>query len=488
LDLSYFCVQSDEKSITRKTIRFVVKKRQIHGIKELTMATEPCLMTLSEATRRIRNNDLSPIELLESCLKMIDRLDPTIKAWVTLDREGASRQASALAQQARDGDLRGVLHGIPIGLKDIFYTAGMRTTAGHSAMADFVPEYDSAVAERLRRAGAIILGKTATTEFALMAPAPTRNPWNPEHTPGGSSSGSGAAVAARMCPAAIGSQTGGSTIRPAAYCGVVGFKPTFGRISAFGMIPLAYSTDHPGIIAREVNDLTLMLQALAGYDPRDHTSAMMPVGDYLKEVEAPVRQPTIALMAGDFIEKASDEIAANVRAAADRLARAGARVEEIAPPPTFNEVGKAFWNILTTEPAAYHREALEKRPETFDPKTLEFLKKGLTTPAVTYLHSLQVQRRFRHEIVVILQRYDAILVPSTNFTAPKGLDSTGDPVFNNPWSMTGNPVVGLPSGLSNQGLPMAVQLVGAAFAKGRLLALARWCEKELGFKETPRLN
>jgi aspartyl-tRNA(Asn)/glutamyl-tRNA(Gln) amidotransferase subunit A len=343
------------------------------------------------------------------------------------------------------------------------------------------------VVERLRQAGAIILGKTATTEFALMAPAATRNPWNLAHTPGGSSSGSGAAVAARMCPVAIGSQTGGSTIRPAAYCGVVGFKPTYGRVSAFGMIPLACSTDHPGIIAREVNDLPLILQALAGYDPRDQTSAMMPAADYVREIEAPVTQPSIALMTGDFLETAADEIRSNVIAVADRFARAEARVERIPPPPSFGELGKAFWTILTTEPAAYHQEALENRPDTFDPKTLEFLKKGLTTPAVKYVHSLDVQRRFRRDSAVILQHYDAILVPSTNFTAPAGLESTGDPVFNNPWSMSGNPVVGLPSGLSSQGLPMAVQLVGAAFAEGRLLALARWCERELGFKEMPSL-
>src|SRR6516225_4576555 len=451
------------------------------------MTTEPYLMTLTDAVRRIRSGELSPLELLESCLRTIDRLEPDVKAWVTTDREGAVRRAKALGDDAVAGTFRGLLHGIPVGIKDIFYTAGMRTTAGHSAMAEYVPQYDSAVVERLKQAGAIILGKTATTEFALMAPAPTRNPWNLAHTPGGSSSGSGAAVAARMCPAAIGSQTGGSTIRPAAYCGVVGFKPTFGRISAFGMIPLAFSTDHPGIIAREVNDSALMLQALAGYDPRDHTSAMMPLADYLKASEAPVTQPSIALMTGDFMETATDEIRTNVSAAADCLARAGARVERIAPPPSFAELGKAFWTILATEPAAYHEAGLTNRPGTFDPKTLEFLNKGLATPAVKYLHSLEVQRRFRREAAVILQRYDAILVPSTNFTAPAGLDSTGDPVFNNPWSMSGNPVVGLPSGLSGQGLPIGIQLVGAAFAEGRLLALARWCEKELGFREVPGL-
>ncbi len=451
------------------------------------METEPCFMTLSEAAQHIRSAGLSPLELLQSCLKQIDLLEPKIAAWVTLDREGAVRQAKSLGDHASRGSFRGVLHGIPIGIKDIFYTAGLRTTAGHSAMAKFVPPYDSAVAERLKQAGAIILGKTTTTEFALMAPTPTHNPWNLTHTPGGSSSGSGAAVAARMCPAAIGSQTGGSTIRPAAYCGIVGFKPTYGRISAFGMIPLAYSTDHPGILAREVSDIPLMLQALAGYDPRDHTSALMPVADYEKASNAVIDQPSIALMTGDFLDKAAEEIRMNVIATAERLARGGARVEQIYPPPSFAELGKAFWTILTTEPAAYHREALQNRPDSFRPKTLEFLRKGLETPAIKYLDALEVQRRFRRETTAILHSCDAILVPSTNFTAPAGLESTGDPVFNNPWSMSGNPVVGLPSGLSGQGLPMAVQLVGAAFDEGRLFALARWCEQQFGFKEIPPL-
>jgi aspartyl-tRNA(Asn)/glutamyl-tRNA(Gln) amidotransferase subunit A len=446
------------------------------------MDTEPSLMTLTEAVQLIRSR-----ELLESCLKQIDRLEPRISAWTTVDREGALRRANLLSDEAGAGNFRGSLHGIPVGIKDIFYTDGMRTSAGHSAMADFIPQYDCAVVERLKRAGAIILGKTATTEFALMAPAPTRNPWNPAHTPGGSSSGSAATVAARMCPVAIGSQTGGSTIRPAAYCGVVGFKPTYGRVSAFGMIPLAYSTDHMGIFAREVNDLALMLQALAGYDPRDRTSAMVPVSDYLKELEVPLTQPSLALMAGDFIQKSSEEIVSNMNAVADRLRRAGAKIEQIAPPPSFDELGKAFWTILSTEPAAYHQEALEQHPDTFQEKTAQFLAKGLTTPAVKYLRALEVQRRFRVEIEAILRHHDAILVPSTNFTAPAGLDSTGDPVFNYPWSMSGNPVVGLPSGLSGQGLPMAIQLVGAAFAEGRLLALARWCEEELAFNEMPSL-
>jgi aspartyl-tRNA(Asn)/glutamyl-tRNA(Gln) amidotransferase subunit A len=450
--------------------------------------TEPRVLNLSEAAAMIRQRQLSPVELVRSCLAIIDRLDPEVKAWVTIDREGALREGRQLEAESRDGNFRGLLHGIPIGVKDIFYTAGMRTTGGHAPMANFVPDYDSAVVERLRHAGAIILGKTTTTEFALLAPTATRNPWNLSHTPGGSSSGSGAAVAARMCPAAIGSQTGGSTLRPAAYCGVVGFKPTYGRISVYGMIPLAYSTDHPGILVRAVSDIAPVLQALAGYDPRDHTSASMPVDDYVSGAAIEIAAPRIALMTGgDFLEKANDEVRTNVNAAAQSFARAGASIEEVAPPPSFAGLGAAFWRILATEPAAYHREALEQRPETFDPKTREFLEKGLTTPATKYLDACKVQREFRREIAEVLRRYDAILVPSTPAPAPEGLDSTGDPVFNNPWSMTGNPVVGLPSGLSAARLPMAVQLVGPAFAEASLLALARWCEGVLGFNERPAM-
>ena len=448
--------------------------------------TDPSMLTLIEAAAAIRGNALSPVELVESCLARIDRSEPDIRAWVTIDREGAMRAADALARQARDGEFRGPLHGIPIGVKDIFHAARMRTTAGHAPMADFTPDYDSAVVERLRRAGAIILGKTATTEFALMAPAATRNPWNLAHTPGGSSSGSAAAVAARMCPAAIGSQTGGSTVRPAAYCGIAGLKPTHGRVSAFGMIPLAYSTDCPGLMARGVADLATLLSALAGYDSRDHTSAQIPVDDYPRWLREPVAEPRIAIMmGGDFAAKSDSDTKDNIRFAADRFADHGALIEEIAPPASYARVAGAFWKILAAEPAAYHREALEKRPESFDPRTREFLEKGLAMSAARYLDALEVQREFRREIAAILRRFDAILTPATPSAAPASLESTGDPVFNNPWSMSGNPAVGLPSRLSASGLPLAIQLVGASFAEARLLALARRCEEALAFEHAP---
>ena len=227
---------------------------------------QPYALTLTEAARLVRERKLSAVELVDALLARIDRLDGAIKAWAAIDRAGARGAAAVLDREAREGRFRGPLHGVPVGIKDIFYTAGLATEGGSKALAGFVPDYDADAVARLKRAGAIVLGKLATTEFALLDPAATRNPWNLEHTPGGSSSGSGAAVAARMCYAAIGSQTIGSTIRPASYCGIVGMKPSYGRISRYGMLALAPSLDHVGILARSVADAAAMLDAMAGED------------------------------------------------------------------------------------------------------------------------------------------------------------------------------------------------------------------------------
>jgi len=235
-------------------------------------------LSLTEAVRRVREQKLSPIELVDQSLARIDQSDSTIRAWAAIDRAAAQRAAAELDREARQRRFRGPLHGVPVGIKDIFYTAGLRTEAGSKLLAGFIPDYDAEAVARLRRAGAIVLGKLATAEFAFADAPATRNPWNQEHTPGGSSSGSGAAVAARMCYAAIGSQTIGSTIRPASYCGIVGMKPTFGLVSRYGMLPLAPSLDHVGIFARSVADAAAMLQAIAGQDPRDPASRTVAAG------------------------------------------------------------------------------------------------------------------------------------------------------------------------------------------------------------------
>src|SRR5579885_126766 len=333
------------------------------------VATEPSLMPLHEAARRIRTGELSPLELTESCLRQIDRLEPEIKAWVTLDREGALRQAEVLAEDARSYRFRGVLHGIPIGIKDIYFTAGMRTTAGHQSMLQFVPSYDAAVVERLKQAGAIILGKTTTTEFALMAPTATRNPWNLDHTPGGSSSGSGAAVAARMCPAAIGSQTGGSTIRPAAYCGIVGFKPTYGRISTFGMIPGSWSLDHVGIFTKTARDACTMLEVLAGFDPLDITSLKDKVPPYSKLIgRASHRKPRLGLLRDFFYDNSNQDVKRNIDETVRTLRSKGANISVKNLPPIFDLVASANRAIMTSEIAAVHEEIYRLRKKDYGPK------------------------------------------------------------------------------------------------------------------------
>ncbi len=221
-------------------------------------------LSVSEVAQKIKDRQFSPTTLVRSLLSRIDSLDETLRAWVTIDREEVLTTAHQREQELEEGNSVGILHGVPVGLKDIFYTAGMKTTACSRIFADFVPEYDATSVTKLKEAGAIILGKAVTTEFATSDPSPTRNPWNLAHTPGGSSSGSSVAVAVGMVPAALGSQTGGSTCRPAAYNGIVGLKPTYGRISRYGVIPVSWSLDTVGILVRTVDDAAVMLQAMAG--------------------------------------------------------------------------------------------------------------------------------------------------------------------------------------------------------------------------------
>ncbi|HZO81877.1 MAG TPA: amidase [Candidatus Binataceae bacterium] len=446
---------------------------------------QPYALSLAEAARLLRERKLTALEMVESSLARIDRLDGAVKAWVALDRASVRRAAAELDAEASAGRIRGPLHGVPVGVKDIFYTAGLATEGGSRSLKGFVPDYDAEAVARLRRAGAIILGKTATTEFALLDPAETRNPWNLEHTPGGSSSGSGAAVAARMCQAAIGSQTVGSTIRPAAYCGIVGMKPSFGLISRHGMMALAPSLDHVGILARSVADAAAMLQAMAGADPRDPASAPVAAADYLFAIAEPARAPRIAVMPRAFDDRATPQTRVAVEAAVARLKRAGAHFEPIDPPESFAAAADSILVELTAEAAAVHRERFAEKGDLYGPKIREFVERGLAMAAWKYIAALEVQRRFRRDIDRIVGRFDAILTPATPAPAPAGLVSTGDPSFNAPWSLSGHPVIALPCGLAPSGLPVAIQLTGRTFGEAALLGVARWCEEALGFDALP---
>lgn len=448
--------------------------------------TPPHALTLADAADRLRTGRLSPVTLVESCLEQIDRLEPDLQAWATVDRKGAMNAARHCETEIGGRRYRGPLHGIPLGLKDIFFTAGLRTSMGSPIYADHVPGYDATAVRRLKEAGAVILGKAHTTEFAALAPSPTRNPWHLEHTPGGSSSGSAAAVAARSCFGALGSQTYGSTVRPAAYCGCVGLKPTFGRISVHGVYPLAGSLDHVGIFARTVTDIALLLHVLAGEDQNDPVSAAQPVPDYLQALQS-AKPPRIGVTREFFFERADEETRQHVEAVVHQCERAGARISDVTLPPSFAGAPEAHFNLMFVEAAFSHREVHAEHRDRYSPQMRDLIEKGRALSGVEYLQVQRHQDTFRTELDALCRDVDVLLTPATPAPAPRGFATTGDPTFNGPATFAGLPSLSLPSGLSRGGLPFGIQLMAAAFAEPRLLAAAKWCEDVIGFSATPRL-
>ncbi len=453
----------------------------------MAMIKAPYELTVTEAAASIAAGDLTALQLIESCLERIDALEDKIQAWALLDREGAVAAARQLDRELQQGQRRGPLHGIPVGIKDIFYTTGLRTEAGAQSWSGFVPSYDATAVARLKEAGAIILGKTHTTEFAHQDAAPTHNPWNTNHTPGGSSSGSGAAVAARMCPVAFGSQTGGSTLRPAAYNGLVGLKPQHGRISAYGVVPLSWTMDHVGIITRTVADSALIFQAVAGYDSQDLYSLNEPVPDCLTSLDSQ-QKPRLGLVREYFFDHADEEMQRHTEEIAERLRQAGAEVEEVALPSGFAELHDINLTIMSVESAAYHQEMFARHKDQYRPRIRQTIERGLATPAIEYAKMLQARLQQFADVEPLLRRVDALLTPGAPGTAPDGLTTTGDPVMQRPWTTIGVPSISLPTGLGQNGLPLAVQLVGAPLAEDRLLAVARWCERALDVHLQPPLD
>src|ERR671924_1210836 len=347
-------------------------------------------LTAAEIAQQVRQRELSPVTLVESLLQQIDRLEPKVQAWVTHDRSGALTTAQQLEAEAQRGSRRGPLHGVPIGIKDIYWTAGLKTTCGSRIFADHVPNYDATTVARLKQAGAIILGKTVTTEFATADPGPTRNPWHLEHTPGGSSSGSAAGVAARMVPAALGSQTGGSIQRPAAFCGVFGLKPTHGRVSNYGVFPVSWCLDHMGPLARTVADVALVLQLLAGHDPLDASSSRAPVPDYVQAVQRAERPPRLGLVRQFYLERADPELRSHTEGVADQLARAGASVEEVKLPDSFGAVLAAHRILMHVEAAAVHAELFRRHADLYRPKLRATIEAGTLIPGMYYMQAQRI--------------------------------------------------------------------------------------------------
>jgi aspartyl-tRNA(Asn)/glutamyl-tRNA(Gln) amidotransferase subunit A len=449
--------------------------------------TEHFNLTAVEAAKQIKSRDLSPVELVESLLSQYDSLEPSLNAWVYLDREAVLADAQQKQEELEKGANIGPLHGVPIGLKDIYYTAGIPTTACSKVYEGFVPEYDATTVTLLKNAGAIMMGKTVTTEFACMDPSPTKNPWNPAHTPGGSSSGSAVAVATRMCPAALGSQTVGSVLRPASYNGVVGFKPTFGRVSRYGVIPVSWSLDHVGWMARSVEDAALLMQVMAVADPNEPITIGLPADDFMAGL-ASHSAPRIGLIRRFFYDNSDEETRQHTDGIVEQLSRAGATVEEI---PLHDSIDTAMADqliIMAVEGAAFHQPMYERQSQDYQPKLREMLRRGLETDGQTYSRALERRQQFTAEMHALAGKADVLLTPSTPTPALPDITNTGNTMFQGPWTSCGLPVITIPSGLAASGLPFGIQLASAPFSEPRLLAAARWCENVLGVELSPPMS
>ena len=430
-------------------------------------------LSASDAVHLIRQGAIDSAQLVEACLARVRETDTQVQAWAFLDPDHALAQARAADDLKRQGLPIGPLHGVPVGVKDIFDTADMPTEYGSVLYAGRTPSRDSAAVAMLRAAGAVIIGKTVTTEFATQAPGKTRNPHDPERTPGGSSSGSAAAVAAGMVPLALGSQTNGSVIRPAAFCGVLGFKPTHGLIPRHGMLTLSRTLDQVGVFARTVHDLALLAGQLVGYDERDPDTrprARIPFAEVA--AEEPPLPPMFAFVKTPHWERADEE---TKEAFGELIEHLGDRVEEVELFPSAAVAWQWHETIMEAEMAAnLEREWKEGRDRLSDSLRAQ-LERGREVRAVDYQRAVARIRPIHESFVELFeQRYDAILTPAAPGTAPKDLASTGDPSFCTLWTLCGMPAVSLPLLQGTNGLPLGVQLVGPRDGDARLLRTARW--------------
>jgi Asp-tRNA(Asn)/Glu-tRNA(Gln) amidotransferase A subunit family amidase len=431
------------------------------------------LLGAVEIARMVREGLVTSVEVVEACLARIREVDGNVQAWTFLDPEYALAQARAADEVRMSGQPIGALHGVPVGLKDIIDTADMPTENGSVLHAGRTPSRDASVVSLLRGAGAIVLGKTVTTEFATRTPGKTRNPHNSGHTPGGSSSGSAAAVAAGMVPLALGSQTTGSTIRPASFCGVFGLKPTHGLIPRHGMFQLSRSLDHVGLFARGVDDIALLLEELAAHDERDPDSRPRARAPYRRiAAEEPPLPPMFAFVKTSLW----DRIDADAREAfAELVSRLGDRVEELELATPLEEVLEWQRAIGGAEIAINLGREWEHGRDKLSAALRQRIADGRDVRAMDYLRALGRVPQLNASFTELFeQRYDAILTPAAYGTAPKGLESTGDPAFCALWTLCGMPALSVPLMQGANGLPLGVQLVGARHRDGQLLRTARW--------------
>jgi Asp-tRNA(Asn)/Glu-tRNA(Gln) amidotransferase A subunit family amidase len=431
------------------------------------------LLSATEAARLIRDGVISSEQLVEACLSRIRDVDPQVQAWTFLDPDHALAQARAADALRLEGKPIGPLHGVPIGIKDIFDTDDMPTENGSVIHAGRTPSRDATVVSMLRAAGAVIMGKTVTTEFAYFSPGKTRNPVDSEHTPGGSSSGSAAAVAANMVPLALGSQTNGSTIRPAAYCGVIGFKPTHGLISRHGVFALSRTLDHVGLFARSIDDIALLAGQITGYDENDPDTrprARLPFVEVA--AEEPPLPPMFAFIKTPMWDRADGDTREGL---AEIIESLGAQAEEVELFPSASEAWQWHQDIMSAEMALNLEREWKLGGDRLSEQLRTLIERGQEVRAIDYQRALARINPIHESFVELFeQRYDAILTPAAPSPAPKGLTATGDPAFCTLWTLCGMPAISLPLLQSTNGLPIGVQLVGPRLGDARLLRTARW--------------
>ena len=454
-----------------------------------------CFLTVADAAAEIESRRLSPVELTAAHLDRIGRTEPALNSFITLTADAAMSQAREAEREIAAGGYRGALHGIPVGLKDLYYTRGVRTTVGSRILRDFVPDYDSAAAERFAAAGAVLMGKLQMHEFALGATSvnphhgAARNPWDASRITGGSSGGSGSAVASGQCMAALGSDTGGSVRIPSGLCGIVGLKPTFGRVSRRGVHPLAWSLDTVGPMTRSALDSAIVLNAIAGYDARDPSSADVPSEDFTAGIDAGIKGMKIGAPTDFFYDVIDPEVAEAICDATGVLERLGATVDKI-PLPALNQALGISGTLLVTEAAETLFEHLRDSPEDIGEDVRARLYLGAMTPAADYIRAQRARRAYNEQIADAMREYDLLVAPAVATGAPRADQETVEIAgktenalslmsrLTRPFNLTGQPAISVPCGFTSEGLPIGMQLAGRNWDEATVLRAAYAYERE----------
>jgi aspartyl-tRNA(Asn)/glutamyl-tRNA(Gln) amidotransferase subunit A len=468
-----------------------------------TQKHDVAFLTISELSELIRTGKISPVEVTRIMLERIEALNPTLNAYITITADIAMKEAQTAEAEIRQKRWRGPLHGVPLALKDLFDTAGIATTAGSAVFKDRVPQQDAEVVRRLKTAGAVLLGKTSMHEFAYGGSSlvtyfgGVHNPWDPNRIAGGSSGGSAAAVAAGLCYGALGSDTAGSIRNPAAYCGIVGHKPTYGLVSTRGVIPLSWTLDHVGPMTRTVTDTALILQAIAGYDPEDITSVRMDIPDYTSALRMRMKGLRVGVARDFFFEGLDKDIETATENALRVLEKWTANIIEVKISARAQEEVRAV--VRAAEAYTYHADMLAKTPELYQPETLARLRAGANVSSVDYIHQRQQIERTRRTIGEIFRTVDVVVTPTCAVGPPLISEFSGNrngsADFNtrniqnsSPFNVYGWPAISVPCGFTASGLPIGLQIAGALGADAAVLQVAHAYEQATGWHERrPRI-